>query len=150
MCFADTAQYATASSLHTHLPKSLILVAKCQIAWNLGISHVLLAVLLFCRILCLMEDALSDVDPAESDASDDSESAATDDSEPGIKTRYKKSSFRYEIKPNGMKILHESVNCLKNVNNLNLNLSRELLILWLIQNLARPIPADSLDLWDTP
>jgi hypothetical protein len=87
MCFADTAQYATSSSLQTHLPKSLILVAKCQIAWNLGISHVLLAVLLFCRILSLTEDALSAVDPAESDASDDSESAAADDSEPGIKTR---------------------------------------------------------------
>ncbi len=47
-----------------------------------------------------------------------------------------------------MKILHESVKFLKNVKNLNLNLSRELLILWLIQNLARPIPADRLDLWD--
>jgi hypothetical protein len=109
ICFADTAQYATTPSLRTHLPKSLILVARCQIAWNLGIINVLLAVLLICRILCLTEDALSAADPAESDTADDSESAAADDSEPGIKTRYKNSSFRYEIKPNGMKRLHKSI-----------------------------------------
>jgi hypothetical protein len=138
ICLADTAQNATAPSLRTHLPNSLILVARCQIAWNLGISHVLLAVLLFCRILCLTEDAAND-----------SESSATDDSEPGIKTRYQLSTFWYEKKPNGMKILHESVKIWTMVNNLNQNQSGELLILSLIPNLPRPIPADRQNLRET-
>jgi hypothetical protein len=95
-----------------------------------------------------MEDALPAVEPPESDPADDSESAAADDSEPVMQTRCKNSTFRYEIKPNGMKRLHESVKNLTNVKNLNLNLSRDLLILRLIQNLPRPIPADRLNLWE--
>jgi hypothetical protein len=75
----------------------------------LGISHVLLALLLFWRILSLAADALSPVDPSASDAANDSESAASDDSEPGIQTRYKHSTFRYEIKLTGMKIIHVTV-----------------------------------------
>ena len=115
ICLADTAQYDTPPSLRTNLPNSLILVAKCHIAWNLGISHVLLALLLFWRILSLAADALSPVDPSASDAANDSESAAADDSEPGIKTRYKDSTFRYEIKLTGMKIIHAIVKmCLMN------------------------------------
>ena len=84
-------------------------MAKCHIAWNLGISHVLLAVLLFWRILFLAADAWSPVDPSVSDAANESESAAADNSEPGIKTRYKDSTFRYEIKLTGMKKKHAIV-----------------------------------------
>ena len=73
--FPDKAQRATVSALRTHLPKSLILVARCQIAWNLGISHVVLAVLLICRRICLVEDPLSSADPAVSNTADYSESA---------------------------------------------------------------------------
>ncbi len=109
ICLADTAQYATPPSLRTNLPNSLILVAKCHIAWNLGISHVLLAVLLFWRILSLAADAWSPVDPSASDVANDSESAVAYNSEPGIKIRYKDSTFRYEIKLTGMKIIHAIV-----------------------------------------